>query len=755
MPHIPPKNSSRFQGSRSPYVNSSSRNADNANINEHNAIIVNSDIMILPEDQQDEDTLSSAVVPAAQFGASTITEQGRFDRNIGQEERYAAVEPSLTDGTARSSMDSNDFAPRRSSRGKGSNKISKKPSKLTIASVTDTPGSLSAAGSTNALVFPQHHLRNDLAPEKHLHKTGIPGRSGEEPETDLFNFVEIMLAMPEKPTWTQVIIKLIKVLVVMSIAYFALMALYFGAEFQSPTRVKNFNILVVDLDQAMIGLNYLNFTQQLNKQPHQPNWTIGPISQFPTMEVIQEEVRLGHYWGAVVVQPNASSNLNKAFAGPLPDYDPTKAFAFIYDGGRDPLVVKPHIVANMYTQFLMFSKIFNPAWIQFILRYSQERKVNVTALHVAPHVLGTPVAFEEFDLHPPTATIITSATTVAYIWIFLVAGGSTYLVAHLIQPMTRNVSVSRTMVYLLVPLFFYLVTLSMVYSALLPAFGVPFPQGATQFLSLFSGMLMLQCSVAALVLFLINMIPVVFIPGFTITFVILNVIAVFNSVELVPLFYRWVYAMPFLNAVQIARLVLMGSYNRLRYNIPILAAWILLPLVFLPLAIKRQKKAAKDVETLEEEEEVNIEKVNRPQYVSRRGEEEEKLSRCEIDPETAKDLATLTPASATMPSWKGELISTETVVPETRAPRDQKHIMRGYDSTPTPGGDSIDGADDDNEEFYDMYDMYDASSSNGATENHSAIEDGYHQKPVRHSRHYRPSPKIAAASIGYLERRDY
>ncbi|KAI1314543.1 hypothetical protein EDD11_002018 [Mortierella claussenii] len=527
--------------------------------------------------------------------------------------------------------------------------------------VVDTPGTQSIFRSKNNLTgdlashprypLPHHHLRNDMIPQKHTvqnarthhsqhtpRKSGVPGKNGQEPETDLFNFVNIMLNMPETPTWRQVVIKLAKVLAVMAISYFSLMALYFGAEvrllraswvllvFGSETRTKNFSVMVVDLDQGMIGVNYVNFVQQLNTEPGQLNWVVQPATKFPDMATIQKQVMSGTYWGAVVIQPNASSTLNRAFTGPLPDYDPTKAFMFIYDGGRDPLVVKPHIVATMYTQFLVFTKTFNPLWIKFLLELSENKNISVTGLKVAPQVMGTPVAFEELDLHPLTASIITSATTVAYIWIFLVAGGSTYLVAHVIQPMTRNASVGRTMGYLLGPLLIFLSTLSMAYSVLLLTFGVPFPNGAPQFLSLFGGMLLLQCAVAAMVLFLIHLIPVVYIPSFTITFVILNMIAVFNPVELMPKFYRWVYAMPFLNAVQVARFVLMGSFNRLQYNLAVLGTWILIPLVLLPVAILRQKRIAREVEEQEEMEELKhqlVEHKRQLHYSQPQGKEEE------------------------------------------------------------------------------------------------------------------------------------
>ncbi|KAG0381146.1 hypothetical protein BGX24_009093 [Mortierella sp. AD032] len=393
----------------------------------------------------------------------------------------------------------------------------------------------------------------------------------------MFNFVDTMLDMPEDPKWSQVIVKLLKVLVVMCVCYFGLMALYFGAEFQAVNHTQNFEILVVDLDNSMIGSNYLNFTKHLNGIQGQPLWVNHNSTVYPNMAAIQADVLNGRYWGAVVVQANASSNLLWSAANINANYDPTKAFAFVYEGGRDPLVVKPNVVATMYTTFLMFSKTFNPHWVKLAIASFESQNKSMSALMDAPQVLGTPIAFEEFDLHPITASIITSATSVAYIWIFLVAGGSTYLVANMVQPMTTKSSTSMTMVIMLLPLLMFLIALSFCYSLLLLTFGVPFAGGAPQFFSLFGGMLLLQCSVASMVLFLIYLIPVVFIPG-------------------------WVYAMPFLNAVQIARYVLMGSYNRLKYNIPILAVWILIPVILMPFAISRQKRVAHQFQQEEEEE---------------------------------------------------------------------------------------------------------------------------------------------------------
>ena len=35
---------------------------------------------------------------------------------------------------------------------------------------------------------------------RQFRKSGYPGREGEEPETDLFNFVDVILNMPDAPS---------------------------------------------------------------------------------------------------------------------------------------------------------------------------------------------------------------------------------------------------------------------------------------------------------------------------------------------------------------------------------------------------------------------------------------------------------------------------------------------------------------------------------------------------------------------------
>ncbi|KAF9952396.1 hypothetical protein BGZ72_006323 [Mortierella alpina] len=443
------------------------------------------------------------------------------------------------------------------------------------------------------------------------HKTGVPGKDGEEPETDVFKFVDIILDMPDNPTGLQVTMKMLKMLAIMTIAYFALMALYFAAEFQVSDRMSNLDVLVVDLDQSLIGAEFLNFTQRAIK--------VGRISfaiqDYYSLDGVMEDVDNGKYWGAIVVNDDASARLNKAISVPLRDYNPVDAFTMVYDSGRDPLVVKPLIVAQMYRHFMEFVGDFNSLWVYLVITYAEENNQTLAPLTKAPQTLGTPIAFTEMDLHEPAAAIITSATSVAYIWIFFIAGASTYMVANIVQPLARKASVRRTMVLLLLPLFVFLCSLSMTYSVLLRLFGVPF-ESAGQFVALFFAMLLLQSAVASLVLFLIFMIPVTLIPIITTTFVVMNVIAVFHPVELMPPFYRWVYAMPFLNAVQTVRYVLLDSYNRLVYNLPILFAWVMVPITLLPFAITRQKRLL--MEVMDQERRQQQQQQERRGYSKRR-----------------------------------------------------------------------------------------------------------------------------------------
>lgn len=77
-------------------------------------------------------------------------------------------------------------------------------------------------------------------------KSGYPGRNGEEPETDLFNFVDVIVNMPDTPSLKFIAAKMAKVLFVMTITYFALMAMYFAAE------VKQMQHIIIHKDQAIV-----------------------------------------------------------------------------------------------------------------------------------------------------------------------------------------------------------------------------------------------------------------------------------------------------------------------------------------------------------------------------------------------------------------------------------------------------------------------------------------------------------------------
>jgi len=71
--------------------------------------------------------------------------------------------------------------------------------------------------------------QDDGRPTRPKRKTGVPGLNGEEPETNPFNFIDIMLDMSYRPSWREVWTKMGKAVTLLTFSYFCLMALYFGA----------------------------------------------------------------------------------------------------------------------------------------------------------------------------------------------------------------------------------------------------------------------------------------------------------------------------------------------------------------------------------------------------------------------------------------------------------------------------------------------------------------------------------------------
>ncbi|KAG5641496.1 hypothetical protein DXG03_005093, partial [Asterophora parasitica] len=94
---------------------------------------------------------------------------------------------------------------------------------------------------------------------------------------------------------------------------------------------------------------------------------------------------------------------------------------------------------------------------------------------------------------------------------------------------------------------------------------------------------------------LLTLLTVRFIPYFMILWIIINVSVCVFPIEVMPIFFRYGYAMPFFNVSQAVRTIVFGTRNRVGENFGILIAWIIISCISLPLIqwfVRRREIAA-------------------------------------------------------------------------------------------------------------------------------------------------------------------
>eukprot|EP01124_Arcella_intermedia_P014081 TRINITY_DN20465_c0_g1_i2.p2 TRINITY_DN20465_c0_g1~~TRINITY_DN20465_c0_g1_i2.p2 ORF type:complete len:310 (+),score=25.03 TRINITY_DN20465_c0_g1_i2:102-1031(+) len=186
--------------------------------------------------------------------------------------------------------------------------------------------------------------------------------------------------------------------VMLTVVIWILISVLIGSNYLNETRINHLHVIVVDLDQGMVGQQLAAMAQRMNGVN---------VGSYPTFDVktdldfeeARREVLMGNYWGAVVAMPNATGRLNAGLADPTVPYDPTKAMTVIYDEGRNPSVVPGRVAGPVKSILGSFATQFSAILINQLLTRGtpMARYLNHTS------ILSAPVYYSEQNLHPPSS----------------------------------------------------------------------------------------------------------------------------------------------------------------------------------------------------------------------------------------------------------------------------------------------------------------------------------------------------------------
>ncbi|KAF8179912.1 hypothetical protein BJ912DRAFT_1062709 [Pholiota molesta] len=340
-------------------------------------------------------------------------------------------------------------------------------------------------------------------------------------------------------------------------------------------------------------------------------WSIVQASEFPGGSVaVGAAVLEEHAWVAVTINAGSSARLAQSLQTPNTTYAGTDALTFYGVEARNE---------NAYRNIALpvATSLLNTISKQFAIHVAQQaaNASNLpTLLARSPQTITAPISYNIVNLAPFNIPVATAVTLVGLIYqvilsFFVVMTGQG---ARDASGLTRKLSTRTLIILRLTSSFVAYFFISLFYCLLSLAFNLDFTRkfGHSGFLVFwmlnYAGMLALGLALESL----ITLLTPRFIPLFMLTWIIINVSVCVFPIDVLPIFYRYGYAMPFYNLTRAMRTIIFGTRNRVGFNFGILLIWVAISVFTLPVIqwYVRRYRPAPDIAPPNQGDAVVIEK---------------------------------------------------------------------------------------------------------------------------------------------------
>lgn len=407
------------------------------------------------------------------------------------------------------------------------------------------------------------------------------------------------------------------------------LCLFWGALFRQNHKVNSLSVWVVDFDGQAPYSSTTPFvgpfvTQAIQRTIDEggvvPGYTLASPSKFNNDPLkVRQSVYDFNAWAAVVINPNATALLEAAVREGNASYDPLGACHIVYNSARDQTTSSSYIVPSLTALQKRVINEFGRAWIGHLLRNNiSTADMN---MDVAPQAISPGIQFTVYDLRPFGPPVATPAVSIGLIYLIIISFFSftfflpihmKYLSPKGHPPLHFYQLIIWRYVATVASYFF----LSLIYSFVSLAFLMPMHNqpashiwpasnpnayGKATFVVYWMGnwIGMIAFGIASE-----NMAMLLGTPWtalWLIFWVISNVATGFYALELAPGFYRWGYAWPMHNIVELTRSTLFDLHPRVGLNFGILFAWVAVGTMLFPICcyymrwntVRVKKNAAK------------------------------------------------------------------------------------------------------------------------------------------------------------------
>jgi hypothetical protein len=397
---------------------------------------------------------------------------------------------------------------------------------------------------------------------------------------------------------------------ILSVAIMAFLCLFWGALFRQDQNLHNLSILVVDFDgqppfdttTPFVGPFVTHAVQSLLDAGHTPGYTFRSSSDFSNDPLkVREAVYDFKAWAAIIVNPNATALLDAAIRTGHASYDPLGACQIIYNSARDQTTSASYILPSLTSLQKHAVSTFGAAWIRHVLQ--QNISITPELLVAAPQALSPGIEFTTYDLRPFGPPIATPAVSIGLIYLIIISFFSFtfFLPIHLkyLSPRGHPPLKFRQLIawrYIATVSSYFL--LSLVYSFVSLAFLMPMTNGPASHVeprrnpnaygqaTFVVYWILNWIGMTAFGLASENAAMILGTPWtalWLIFWVISNVATGFYALELAPGFYKWGYAWPMHNIVEMTRSVLFDLHPRVGRNLGVLVAWCVVDTLLFPV----------------------------------------------------------------------------------------------------------------------------------------------------------------------------
>ncbi|GLB45512.1 putative protein of unknown function (DUF3533) [Lyophyllum shimeji] len=367
------------------------------------------------------------------------------------------------------------------------------------------------------------------------------------------------------------------------VVIFAIFPIFWGAIWKTP--VRNLQGWVVDFDGGLVGQTVVQaLTSQQVSQAGKVTWSAVPASQFPSgLGQLGEAVLEERTWVAIAIHAGSTANLQASYENPNVSYDGSSAISVYAAEARNEnafrSLIRPSAQAALDQICAAFAK-------QAVARLTSSP--NLTALlTTSPQTVLTPISYTFHILAPYDIPVASAVTFVGLIYQLIL---SFFIVmicnsAREASGVNRNLTLRSLIIARYVSTFGAYFFLSLFYALLSLAFQLDFTRkfghgGFVVFWMLnWAGMLAVGLALESL----LTLLTVRFMPFFMIIWIIANVSVCIFPIEVLPIVFRYGYAMPFYNVSHAVRCIVFGTKNTVGLNFGVLIAWTAVSCFTLPL----------------------------------------------------------------------------------------------------------------------------------------------------------------------------